>query len=85
MPEGPQRDCCGPSGMSAASGAPVALKGPRTPQGWPEPGSSGHPGGTFLLRLEAAQLSSWETARRASASRTPQLISCSVRTEGDWS
>ncbi|MEU2233012.1 transglycosylase domain-containing protein, partial [Streptomyces vietnamensis] len=43
------------------------------------------PGGTFLLRPRQGQLSSWATARRASASRTPQLISCSVRTEGDWS
>jgi len=46
---------------------------------------SGHPGGTFLLSPRTGQASSWETARRASASRTPQLISCSVRTEGDWS
>ncbi len=34
---------------------------------------------------ERPQLSSWATARRASASSTPQLISCSVRTDGDWS
>ncbi|MGW4764246.1 hypothetical protein ACWEPD_21475, partial [Streptomyces pseudogriseolus] len=44
-----------------------------------------HPGGTFL-RPRSAYASSWDaTARRASASSTPQLISCSVRTDGDWS
>ncbi|PZT74009.1 hypothetical protein DNK56_13750 [Streptomyces sp. AC1-42W] len=42
------------------------------------------PGGTFLPK-GADQPSSWATARRASASSTPQLISCSVSTEGDWS
>lgn len=49
--------------------------------------SSTTPAATFLLSLSAVedQLSSCATARRASASSTPQLISCSVRTEGDWS
>ena len=77
--------------IAGAPGVPLrALRRPaggpsrRKPPGRPARGS-GHPGGTFLLSAWADQTSSWATARRASASRTPQLISCSVRTEGDWS
>ncbi|SBU93873.1 hypothetical protein GA0115249_111715 [Streptomyces sp. PpalLS-921] len=43
----------------------------------------GRPG--VLSVCGGAQPSSWATARRASASSTPQLISCSVSTDGDWS
>ena len=85
----------GPFGMPAdgrqAAGGPHArsrvpsFSGPQKAAGVAGTAGSGHPGGTFLLRCRSGQASSWATARRASASRTPQLISCSVRTEGDWS
>lgn len=65
-------------------GAPPAHE--KKPPREPEPSGSGHLGGTFLRKRGADQPSSCvATARRASASSTPQLISCSVRTEGDWS
>ncbi|GAA0911841.1 hypothetical protein GCM10009549_23430 [Streptomyces thermoalcalitolerans] len=76
-------------GVHARPSDPQKVRG--KPSGWPEPSCSGHPDGTFLLGLRnvaprRGQLSSWDaTARRASASSTPQLISCSVSTEGDWS
>lgn len=50
------------------------------------PGAGVAPGGPASCRcVGGAQPSSWATARRASASSTPQLISCSVSTDGDWS
>ena len=83
---GPRRACRAHAAEPHINTAPAPLRSAEKPPGWPEPSSSSHPGGTFLLSRCAGQASSWvATARRASASRTPQLISCSVRTEGDWS
>lgn len=65
----------------------VASDDPTARQRAPEGAATGRRDVSALVRASGGYAFSsccW-TARRASASRTPQAIRCSVRTDGDWS
>ncbi|MFD0568798.1 hypothetical protein ACFQ0T_05210 [Kitasatospora gansuensis] len=70
-------------GRSRGSASARSADGERPTAGWVT--SVSRPAVTFLHPASGQPASSSRTARRASGFSTPQLISCSVRIEGDWS